>query len=101
MRAICILVVGIALSACTQTRIERPYGNDMLPAGGASQSYGNDMLASAEVTAFQAVDAHLRYRDARIEYDARNCAIYQGIGPDGRVYRELLRNPDNTTICRP
>ncbi len=63
--------------------------------------YGNDGLPSAEVTAFQEADARLRYRDARIEYDARNCAVYEGIAPNGRTQRELLRNPDNTTICRP
>lgn len=63
--------------------------------------YDNDALPSAEVSAFQAVDARLGYRNARIEYDDRNCAVYQATGRDGRTYRELLRNPDNTTICRP
>lgn len=95
------LIAALALSACAQTGEDRPYGNDMLPAGGAQQSYGNDMLPSAEVTAFKAADARLGYRDARIEYDAQNCAIYQATGPNGQVYRERLRNPDNTTICRP
>lgn len=93
-----------ALTACTQTGGEHSYGNDMIPTGGpagqAERSYGNDGLQSAESVAFQAVDARLRYANARIEYDARGCALYQATGPNGRTYQEPLRNPDNTTICR-
>lgn len=99
------LVAALALSACTQTGEQISYGNDMLPPGGPAPgptiSYGNDALPSAEMTAFQTLNARLGYRDARIGYDARDCAIYQATGPDGRPYQELLRNPDNTTICRP
>jgi hypothetical protein len=57
---------------------------------GAPRSYGNDVLPSAEMTAFHQTDARLRYRDARIEYDDRNCAVYQGKTRDGRVRREPL-----------
>lgn len=78
-------------------------GSDPQDRGGTPRTipYGNDALPSAEVTAFQALDARLAYPDARIEYDAGDCAVYAATGPDGRTYRELLRNPDNTTICRP
>lgn len=63
-------------------------------------SYGNDALPSAEVTAFQAADARLRYRDARIAYDARSCAVYEGTGPDGTVMRVPLADAGGQPICR-
>lgn len=68
-------------------------------ANAGGHSYGNDALPSAEVTAFQRVDARLRYRDARIEHDARGCAVYQGTASNGRVRREPLRGPNNRPIC--
>ncbi|SEN75725.1 hypothetical protein SAMN05192583_3482 [Sphingomonas gellani] len=78
---------------------DHPYGRDMLPA--QEHSYGNDALPSAEVTAFQKTDARLRYRNARIERDARGCAVYQGTASDGRVRREALRNQAGRPICSP
>lgn len=65
----------------------------------AQRSYGNDALPSAEVIAFQRTDARLRYRNARIEHDARGCAMYQGIAPNGQVRRTLLRNRAGQRIC--
>lgn len=90
-------VAALALSACAQNQGEvRSYGNDMLPAG---QPYGNDALPSAEVTAFQKVDARLKYADARIEYDAKGCAVYQGADSKGQMQREPLRDTANKPIC--
>ncbi|MGC5799691.1 hypothetical protein [Sphingomonas sp. NFX23] len=66
---------------------------------GVERSYGNDMLPSAETIAFQKVDARLKYRNARIEYDARSCAVYQGTARDGRVRTEPLLSPEGRPIC--
>lgn len=59
----------------------------------------DDMLPSAEVAAFQRVDARLGYEDARIGYDPDGCAIYEATGPDGRPYAESLRGEDRGPIC--
>lgn len=66
---------------------------------GVERSYGNDMLPSAEMIAFQKVDARLRYRDARFEYDAQNCAVYQGKARDGRVRSERLLSEAGRPFC--
>ncbi len=73
--------------------------DDELGRRASERSYGNDALPSAEVIAFQRADARLRYRDARIEYDANNCAVYQGTAPNGRMRREPLRNQAGKAIC--
>ncbi|WP_028964953.1 hypothetical protein [Sphingomonas phyllosphaerae] len=63
------------------------------------RSYGNDALPSAEVKAFQRLDKRLSYRDARIEYDAKGCAVYQGKARSGRIRQEVLRDPRGRAIC--
>lgn len=70
-----------------------------LGAGASGHSYGNDALPSAEVVAFQRTDARLHYRNASIEYDAKNCAVYQGSAPNGQVRREPLRGTNGRQIC--
>jgi hypothetical protein len=70
-----------------------------LGAGASGHSYGNDALPSAEVIAFQRIDARLRYRNPSIEYDAKNCAVYQGKAPSGQVRREPLRGANGRQIC--
>lgn len=70
-----------------------------LGAGASGHSYGNDALPSAEVIAFKRTDARLRYRSASIEYDAKNCAVYQGSAPNGQLRREPLRGTDGRQIC--
>ncbi len=70
-----------------------------LGAGPRDHSYGNDGLPSPEVIAFQKLDARLHYRNARIEYDGRNCAVYQGIGRDGRTHREPLLDEARRPLC--
>ncbi|MEH3105446.1 MAG: hypothetical protein PGN12_16280 [Sphingomonas phyllosphaerae] len=64
-----------------------------------SRSYENDALPSAEVRAFQRVGKRLGYRDARIEYDAKGCALYQGKARNGHVRQEVLRDPRGRSIC--
>lgn len=87
MKPACALLPLLTLAAaCTQ------------PAPGP-RSYGDDALPSAETTAFQQVDARLRYGGARIERDARNCAVYRGTAPDGTVRTEPLRDPAGQPIC--
>jgi hypothetical protein len=66
---------------------------------GVERNFGNDALPSAEVIAFQRVDARLRYRDARIEYDADECAVYQGRARDGQVRRERLLSSSGRPLC--
>ncbi len=66
---------------------------------GVERSYGNDALPSAEVTAFQKIDARLGYRNARIEHDARGCAVYQGTARNGRMRSEPLLSPNGQPIC--
>lgn len=61
--------------------------------------YGNDGLPSAEVIAFKKMDARLHYRGARIEYDAKSCAVYQGVGRDGRAHREPLLDDSRRPLC--
>lgn len=70
-----------------------------LGAGARAHSYGNDALPSAEVIAFQRTDARLRYRNASIEYDAKSCAVYQGLTPNGQLRREPLRSTNGRQIC--
>ncbi|MFF8801800.1 MULTISPECIES: hypothetical protein [unclassified Methylobacterium] len=65
----------------------------------ASVGYGNDALPSAEVRAFQRLDARLRYRDARIAYDGRHCAVYEGRTRRGRVQRQALRDERGRRLC--
>lgn len=62
-------------------------------------SYRNDALPSSEVIAFQAADARLKYQNARIEFDAKDCAFYQGIASDGKVRSTPLLNPQGQPIC--
>jgi len=66
---------------------------------GVERSYGNDALPSAEMIAFQKVDARLRYRDARFEYDAEECAVYQGKAPNGQIRRERLLSESGRPFC--
>ncbi|MEH3046179.1 hypothetical protein [Sphingomonas adhaesiva] len=63
------------------------------------RSYGNDALPSAEVVAFQQADKRLNYRNARIEYDAKGCALYQGTARNGRERKEMLRDSRGRPIC--
>lgn len=66
---------------------------------GVERSYGNDALPSAEMIAFRKVDARLRYRDARLEYDAKECAVYQGKAPNGQIRRERLLSEAGRPFC--
>ncbi|RSU45463.1 hypothetical protein [Sphingomonas sp. S-NIH.Pt15_0812] len=66
---------------------------------GVERSYGNDALPSAEMIAFRKVDARLRYREARLEYDAKECAMYQGKAPNGQVRRERLLSEAGRPFC--
>lgn len=66
---------------------------------GVERSYGNDVLPSAETIAFQQANARLGYRNARIEHDARGCAIYRGTARDGRLKNEPLLSSDGQPIC--
>ncbi|MCD9098018.1 hypothetical protein LU699_13250 [Luteimonas fraxinea] len=69
------------------------------PADGTPQSYGNDMLPSAEVIAFESADKQHGYTDARIEWDENNCAVYEGVAPNGERARHPLVAQDNQPIC--
>ena len=73
--------------------------NAELGAGALGHASGNDALPSAEVTAFQRVHARRNYRLARIEYDAKGCAVYQGTTRGGQMQREPLRDPAGQQIC--
>lgn len=66
---------------------------------GVERSYGNDALPSAEMIAFRKVDARLHYRDARLEYDAKECAVYQGKAPNGQIRRERLLSKAGRPFC--
>lgn len=83
--ALLLTAAALMLTACAHTGPEVPYGNDMLP--------------SAESLAFQRADARLGYANARIEFDTRNCAVYQGTAPNGRVQQEPLRDERGNQIC--
>ncbi len=97
MKSVLLLTAALGLAGCASTRpSQHAYGDDMIP---APRSYGNDALPSAEVTAFLAMDARLKYRDARIERDPNGCAVYQGIAANGRTKREPLLDPTGKPIC--
>lgn len=97
MKIILPIIAALGLTACAQNQhTPHSYGNDMLPAG---HPMGNDALPSAEMIAFQQVDARLKYGNARIEHDDKWCAVYQGTAPDGQVKRELLLNRAGKPIC--
>ncbi len=49
--------------------------------------------------AFRKVDARLRYRDARLEYDAKECAVYQGKAPNGQIRLERLLSEAGRPFC--
>lgn len=85
-RSTLILVPVLALAACTHP-------------GETTRSHGNDMLPSAETTAFQAADARLNWKNARIEYDARECAVYLGTAPDGQLRSEPLLGTNGQPLC--
>lgn len=56
---------------------------------------------SAEVAAFQGADKTHGLRDARIVYDARQCASYQGTAEDGQVRTIALKDWEARPLCRP
>ena len=78
-------VAVFMLTACVQTKPEVSYGNDMLP--------------SEQSLAFQRTHARLGYANARIKFDSRNCVVYQGTAPNGRVQQEPLRDKGGNQIC--
>ena len=62
MKLSMILVSSFVLFGCAQEQNK-------------TVSFGNDGLPSAEVIAFQEVDKRLGYRNARIEFDAKDCVL--------------------------
>lgn len=85
MKSLATVVSALLLLGCAEARA-------------GSVGYGRDALPSAEVEAFQRLDARLKYRDARIGYDARNCAVYEG-RTRGRIHRRALRDARGRPIC--
>ncbi|UQY36092.1 hypothetical protein K8U54_06300 [Pseudomonas fulva] len=86
MKLIVTLAFGALLVGCAHNEQE-------------VRHYGNDALPSAEVTAFEAVDARFNYQDARIEYDNNDCAVYQGVAPDGQRRNVPLTDPSGKPLC--
>ncbi|KWS07277.1 hypothetical protein AL065_08695 [Pseudomonas amygdali pv. ulmi] len=89
MKTLLFILSAALIGGCAQHK----------PATTAPHPYGNDGLPSAEVTAFQAADARLKYRKARIEYDHKGCARYQGVAPDGQIRSEQLLDARSQPIC--
>ncbi len=89
MKALLFILSAALIAGCAQSK----------PATTVLHSYGNDGLPSAEVTAFQAADARLKYQKARIEYDPKGCARYQGVAPDGQLRSEPLLDARSQPIC--
>ncbi len=89
MKALLFTLSSALIAGCAQSK----------PATTVLHSYGNDGLPSAEVTAFQAADARLKYHKARIEYDPKGCARYQGVAPDGQLRSEPLLDARSQPIC--
>ncbi|MFB9038494.1 hypothetical protein [Xanthomonas arboricola] len=56
-------------------------------------------LPSAEVKAFERAQTQYQYRDARIEWDTKNCAVYEGIAPNGQRQQQPLTKEDGSRIC--
>ena len=86
MKLIITLAFGALLVGCAQNEQE-------------VRHYGNDALPSAEVTAFEALHARLKYQNARIEYDNRECAVYQGVAADGQVRSVPLEDASGNPLC--
>lgn len=80
-----MLTAAVALSACE-------------PVGERTVSYGNDALPSREMIAAAELDRRLGYANSTIEWDANNCAVYQGTDK-GQVKRVPLNDPDGRQIC--
>lgn len=88
IRAAAIAAAALSATACAQTTSTT---STAAPAAAAA--------SNAETRAFQRADGRLKWRDARISYDANNCAVYQGRDLYGTTRTELLRNVDNSTFC--
>lgn len=70
-----------------------------LGVGATKRRHGSDALPSAEVLAFKQTDKRLNDRYARIEYDAKGCALYRGTTRAGRERREMLHDLRGRPIC--
>lgn len=85
LRPILIAALALTAAACASPPRETSYGDDALP--------------SAEVLAFQGADLRYKYRNARIARDGQNCAVYQGVAPNGQVMSHPLVGADGQRLC--
>ncbi|MBB5735805.1 hypothetical protein FHT09_001504 [Xanthomonas arboricola] len=79
--------LALSLAACTGTPVTKEHKIDD---GG---------LPSAEVKAFERAQTQYQYKDARIEWDATNCAVYEGTAPNGRRQQQPLTKDNGERIC--
>ncbi|NIJ80648.1 hypothetical protein [Xanthomonas cannabis] len=56
-------------------------------------------LPSAEVKAFERAHAQYQYKDARIEWDSTNCAVYEGAAPTGQRQQKPLTDEGGRRFC--
>lgn len=84
MTRVLLLVIPFSLAACTH----------MDPAE------REEAHRSVELAAFQGADKTHGFRDARVVYDARQCALYQGTADDGQIRQVPLKNWEGAPLCR-
>ncbi|MCD9098184.1 hypothetical protein LU699_11190 [Luteimonas fraxinea] len=97
MKILILPLMALGLTACSG----HPGSGARGPAAPQPEvrSYGNDALASAEVKAYERAHARYKYRDSRIEWDSRNCAVYEGTASDGKRVQHALSDERNQPIC--
>ncbi|MBB3812845.1 hypothetical protein GGR60_002071 [Xanthomonas arboricola] len=79
--------LALSLSACTGAPVAKEHKID------------DGALPSAEVKAFERAQARYHYKDARFEWDASNCAVYEGTAPDGKRQQQPLTKEDGSRFC--
>lgn len=55
---------------------------------------------SAALAAFQGADKTHGLHDARVVYDASDCAVYEGTADDGQIRQIPLKNWEGAPLCR-
>ncbi|MBB6132657.1 hypothetical protein HD842_000768 [Massilia aurea] len=84
--ALAILTFSIAVTGCA-SNTDREV------------SFGDDMLKSQDMISFEENHRIFNYKNARFEWDGKNCAVYRGEDKSGKTIDQPLRDINKEPIC--